>query len=54
MERIQDDFKLKDDKIDPPDIYLVASLANIKLESGNYCCTMLPGKYLKATVKNLE
>ena len=37
MKRIQDYFKLKDDKIEIPDLYLGETLANMKLESGNYC-----------------
>ena len=37
MERIKDNFKLKDDKIDYPDVYLGATTAKMKLESGKYC-----------------
>ena len=29
MKRIQEDFNLKDDKIKPPDVYIVASLAKM-------------------------
>ena len=54
MKRIQEDFKLKDDKLEPPDVYLGATLADMKLESGKYCWTMLPEKYVKAAVSNVE
>ena len=36
MKRILEDFKLKDDNIEPSDVYLGATLANMKLESGKY------------------
>jgi hypothetical protein len=54
MRRIQSDFKLKDDKIEPPDMYLGASLDKMRLESGKYCWTMSPEKYVKAAVTNVE
>ena len=54
MKRIQEDFKLKDDKIEPPGVYLGATLANMKLESGKYYWTMSPEQYLKAGVTNVE
>ena len=54
MKRIQENFKLKEKKIEPPDIYLGATLDNTKLESGKYCWTMLPEQYLKAVVTNVE
>jgi hypothetical protein len=31
MKRIQDDFKLKDDKMEPPDVCLGASASKLKL-----------------------
>ena len=31
MKRIQEDLKLKEDKIEPPDVYLGATLDNMKL-----------------------
>ena len=31
MKRVQEDFKLKDNKIEPPGVYLGAKLAKIKL-----------------------
>ena len=36
MKRNQEDFKLKKNEIEPPDVYLGATLDNIKLESGKY------------------
>ena len=54
MKRIQDDFNLKDNKIEPPYVYIWATFANMKLESGKYCWTMLPEQYVKASVKNVE
>ena len=40
MKMIQEDFKLKDDKIEPPQVYLGATLAKMKLKSDKYCWTM--------------
>ena len=37
INRIQENFNLKDKKIEPPDIYLGSKLANMKLYSGKYC-----------------
>ena len=54
MKRIQEDFKLKDNKIEPPDLYLRATLAEMKLESGKYYWTILPEQYVKAAVTNVE
>ena len=54
MKRIQEDFKLKDDKIEPPDVYLGATLAKMKLESGKYYWNMSPEQYVKAAVTNFE
>ena len=54
MKKVQDDLNLKDDKIEPPDIYLWATIANMNLESGKYCWTMLPEQYVKAAVTNIE
>ena len=34
MKRIQDNIKLKDDKIEPPDVYIGETNVKIKLESG--------------------
>jgi hypothetical protein len=54
MERIQDDFKLKDDKIAEPDVYLGATLSKMKLANGKECWTMSPEQYVKAAVTNVE
>ena len=54
MKRIQEDFKLKDYNIEPLDIYLGAKLDKMKLYCGKYCCTMLPEKYVKSAVTNVE
>jgi hypothetical protein len=54
MKRIQEDFKLKDDKIAEPDVYLGATLSKMKLESGKQCWTMSPEQYVKAAVTNVE
>ncbi len=54
MKRIQEDFKLKDDKIAEPDVYLGATLSRMKLESGKHCWTMSPEQYVKAAVTNVE
>ena len=54
MKRIQEYFKLKDNKIEPPGIYLGDTLDTMKLESGKYCWTMSPEKYMKAAVTNVE
>ena len=52
--RTQEDLNLKENKIEPPDVYLGATLAKIKLESGKYFCNMSPKQYVKAAVKNIE
>ena len=54
MKRIQEDFKLKDDKIEPPDVFPGATLAKIKFDSGKYCWTMSTEQYVKAAVTNVE
>jgi hypothetical protein len=54
MKIIQDDFKLKDDNIEEPDVHLGATLANMTLESGKTCWTMSPEQYVKAAVTNVE
>jgi hypothetical protein len=54
MKRIQEDFKLKDNKIAEPDVYLGASLAKMTLENGKTCWMMSPELYVKATVTNDE
>jgi Reverse transcriptase (RNA-dependent DNA polymerase) len=50
-------FKLKDDKIEAPDVYLGAELAKMKVGSGEEgieCWTMSADKYVSASIKNVE
>ena len=49
-------FKLKDDKIEAPDVYLGAELAKMTVGSGEgiECWTMSADKYVDAAVKNVE
>ena len=54
MKSIKDYFNFKDDKMEHPDIYIGARLPNMKLDSGNYCLTMSPEKYMKVSVKHVE
>ena len=46
-------FKLKDDKIEPPEMYLGAQLNKMFID-GNECWTMSAEKYVNASVKNIE
>ncbi|KAI2504254.1 Reverse transcriptase (RNA-dependent DNA polymerase) [Fragilaria crotonensis] len=46
-------FKLKDDKIEPPEIYLGAQLDKMVI-GGAECWTMSAEKYVMASVKNVE
>ena len=52
--RTQEYFKLKDDRVKLPDVYLGASLYKMKLESVKSCWTMSPEQYVKAAVTNVE
>jgi hypothetical protein len=54
MKRIQNDFKLKDDKMEPPDVYLGATIAKMTLADSKTCWTMSPEQYVKAAVSNVE
>ncbi len=54
MKQMQSDFKLKDNKIEPPDMHLGATLDKMKLDSGKCCWTMSPEKHVKAVVANVE
>ena len=54
MDRIQKDFNLKDNKIEPPGVYLGEILANMKLDSSKYYWTISPEQYVKAAVTNVE
>ena len=42
MKRVQEDLKLKDNNIEPPDVYLEGEVDKIKLDSGKYCWIMSP------------
>ena len=46
-------FKLKDDKIEPPDIYLGAQLGTMQVDDVE-CWTMSAEKYVVSAVKNVE
>ena len=54
MKRIREDFKIKDDNIEPSDIYIGATLSKMNLYSGKYCWIMSPEQYVKASVTNVE
>ena len=54
MRRVQEDFKLKDNKIAEPDVYLGATIGKVSLDNGKTCWTMLPEQYVKAAVTNVE
>ena len=47
-------FKLKDDKVDAPEIYLGAELSQMTNEDGKYCWAMSADKYCQAAVNNVE
>ena len=54
MKRFWGYFKLKDNKIETLEVYLGASLANMKLYSGKYCWSKSPEQYVKVAVTNVE
>ena len=53
IREVVEKFKLKKDKIEPPDICLGGRLARKEL-NGNQVWTMISVEYVKAVVKNLE
>jgi len=53
MEGIQKKFKLKDDKIEPPDMYLGAGLTKMHNESNLECWAMSSDQYCAAAVANV-
>lgn len=53
LQGLQSTFKLKDDKIEEPDMYLGAQLGKIQIE-GHECWTMSAEMYVIASVKNVE
>jgi hypothetical protein len=54
MKEIKGVFKLKNDKIEPPDVYLGATIARMTLPDGKTCWTMSPEQYVKSAVNNVE
>ena len=54
MKGIQAKFKLKNDKMEKPDIYLGAELSTLDNEHGDSCWAMPSDKYYAAMVKNVE
>jgi hypothetical protein len=54
MRRIQEDFKLKDDKIAEPDVNLGATIAKMSIDNGRTCWTKLPEQYVRVAVTNVE
>ena len=54
MEQIQKKFKLKDDKVEPPDNYLGAQLTKMYNESNHECWAMSSDAYCSAAVDNVE
>ena len=54
MKGIQNQFKLKDDKIVEPDMYLGAQVGKMTNAEGVECWTMSSDKYCKAAVSNIE
>ena len=54
MELIQKKFKLKGNKIEPPDIYLGALISQFENQDGVKCWTMSSEKYCEAAINNVE
>ena len=53
LKAVQAIFKLKDDKIEPPDMYLGATLSVME-DAGVQGWCMTSDKYVKAAVENVE
>ena len=53
LQALQKYFKLKEDKIEQPDMYLGAEIGKMQSEGGEFW-TMSGEKYVKSAVKNLE
>jgi hypothetical protein len=53
MKEIQTSFKLKEDKMEPPDVYLGATIARMTLADGKACWMMSPEQYVKSAVTNV-
>ena len=54
MTLIQHKFKLKDDKMEPPDSYLGATISQMDNVHGDQCWAMSSDKYCAALVSNVE
>ena len=54
MNGIKAKFKLKEDKIEPPEMYLGAMLSQFENADGVKCWAMSLEKYCEAAVKNVE
>ena len=54
MNGIKAKFKIKDDKIEEPEMYLGATMEKITLASGQTCWSMNSDQYVKAAVTNVE
>ena len=54
MHSVQETFKLKDNKIAEPKVYLGASLSKMKTKDGGECWTMSSDIYCQAAVKTIE
>ena len=53
LRSLQGQFKLKDDKIEPPDVYLGAQLGTMEVE-GHHGWFMSSEKYIKSAIQNIE
>ena len=53
LRSLQGQFKLKDDKIEPPDVYLSAQLGTMEVE-GHHGWFMSSEKYVKSAIQNIE
>ena len=53
LQSLQGQFKLKGDKIEPPDMYFVAQLGTMQVE-GNDGWFMSSEKYVKSAIENIE
>ena len=54
MKLIQSKFKIKDDKMEPPDTYLGATISKIDNVHGDECWAMSSDQYCSALVANVE
>ena len=50
MDGIRNVFKLKDDKVEVPDMYLGATLGQVETKTGTKCWSMSSEKYVKAAI----